>query len=219
MSEQYWQNASADEAMQPAHAFVWEAMLETAGIDLVGKRILDVGCNRGGFLRLVADRYDIAVGFGYDPAASAIENARALAGRRRLEFSSADTIPLEWRPIDVAFSHEVLYLLHDPAAHAQEIQRTLAPGGIYYATLGVHQGSPLMTAWHGANRQRLDLPKLYAVDDIIEAFDAAGFDVSLARLAIRYLPASHAPRPALDWLEYYCDHKVILRLLRPARLP
>jgi predicted rRNA methylase YqxC with S4 and FtsJ domains len=52
MSQIYWQGAAADEAMQDEHAFLWKAMLETIDVDLAGKRVLDAGCNRGGFLRL-----------------------------------------------------------------------------------------------------------------------------------------------------------------------
>ena len=35
-------------------AFVWAATLATIDTDLAGKRVLDAGCNRGGFLRLLA---------------------------------------------------------------------------------------------------------------------------------------------------------------------
>lgn len=53
ISPTYWQDATADEAMQDDPVFVRNAMLETIGSDLVDKKIiLDAGCNRGGFLRL-----------------------------------------------------------------------------------------------------------------------------------------------------------------------
>jgi hypothetical protein len=59
--------------MQDEHGFVWKAMLDAVdGVDgdMAGSRVLDVGCNRGGFLRLAADRWGIAEGSGYDPTAS-----------------------------------------------------------------------------------------------------------------------------------------------------
>ncbi|HEX4670955.1 MAG TPA: hypothetical protein VH279_01745, partial [Solirubrobacteraceae bacterium] len=62
MTDAYWQDAAADEAMQEEHGFVWEAMLDTIVVDLAGKRVLDAGCNQGGFLRLLADRCSIAEG-------------------------------------------------------------------------------------------------------------------------------------------------------------
>src|SRR5207248_6325878 len=113
MSGAYGRGAAADEAMQDEHGFIWLAMLETIDVDLAGKRVLDAGCNRGGFLRLLADRSGIAEGWGFDPAAGAIADARRLAGERRLTFEAADAVPAGWRDFDVAFSHEVLYLLDD----------------------------------------------------------------------------------------------------------
>ena len=50
MSTSYWRGAAEDEAMQDEHRFVWTAMLDTIDVDLAGTRVLDVGCNRAGFL-------------------------------------------------------------------------------------------------------------------------------------------------------------------------
>ena len=72
MSTSYWRGAVEDEAMQDEHGFIWEAMLDTIDVDLTGKRVLDAGCNRGGFLRLLADAVGIAEGYGYDPASGAV---------------------------------------------------------------------------------------------------------------------------------------------------
>ena len=219
MSQSYWQDAAADEAMQDEHAFVWRAMLETIDIDLAGKRVLDAGCNQGGFLRLLADRCGIAEGFGYDPAAGAVEDARRLAGPRPLHFEAASTVPVGWSGFDAAFSHEVLYLLHDLAGHAQAILRALAPGGVYYAVMGAHTGSPLMAEWHHANADELHLPELYDVDDVVAIFEAAGFDAAAARLSVRFVPAAghghHSRGRLLDWLAYYGDQKLLLRFARP----
>jgi SAM-dependent methyltransferase len=219
VSQAYWQDAAADEAMQDEHAFIWEAMLETIDVDLTGRRVLDAGCNRGGFLRLLADRSGIAEGFGYDPAAGAIEDARRLAGGRPLRFEVAETVPDGWDDFDAAFSHEVIYLLRDLGAHAEAIFAALAPGGIYYAAMGVHAGSGLMTEWHRANADELDLPPLYDVEEVVDAFERAGFDAAVARLAVRFVPTAghghHERGRLLDWLAYYSDEKVLLRFARP----
>jgi SAM-dependent methyltransferase len=157
-SETYWQSATEDAEMQDEHAFIWRAMLDTIDIDLAGRRVLDAGCNRGGFLRLLGAESGIAAGYGYDPAAGAIADARRLAGELPLTFETAATVPADWSGFDVAFSHEVLYLIHDLGAHAAAIHRTLAPGAPYYAVIGVHAGSPGVPDWHAENAGRLDLP-------------------------------------------------------------
>ena len=217
MDANYWQSAAEDEAMQDEHGFVWLAMLETIDIELSGKRVLDAGCNRGGFLRLLADNCKIREGFGYDPAKGAVDDAQRLAGDRPLHFETAATVPTGWGGIDVAFSHEVLYLLHDLPAHAAAIFDALAPGGVYYAVMGVHAGSPMMVEWHADNVEALRLPPLYEIDDVVSAFHSVGFEASAARLAVNFVPAVRRGRERvrlLDWLAYYYDQKLLLRFAR-----
>ena len=220
MGTTYWRSAADDEAMQDEHGFIWRAMLDTIDVDLRDRRVLDAGCNRGGFLRLLATEYGIAEGYGYDPAAGAIEDARRLAGGRPLHFEASDSVPEEWSGFDIAFSHEVLYLLADLDTHAAALYRSLRPGGVYFAVMGVHSGSPLMAEWHAANRQELDLPPLRSVDEVIAAFGKMGFEASVARLAVGFIPVAgrghdHEGR-VLDWLEYYQEQKVMFRFVRPA---
>jgi SAM-dependent methyltransferase len=220
MSQTYWRDAAGDAAMQDEHAFIWRAMLDTIDVDLAGRRVLDAGCNQGGFLRLLTDECAIAEGFGFDPASGAIDDARRLANERPLHFEATDTVPRRWHDFDVAFSHEVLYLLGDLPAHARAMFGALVPGGVYYAAMGVHAGSPLMAEWHGANVEELHLPKLYGVDEVVGIFETVGFDASAARLAIRFVPTAghghHSGGRLLDWLDYYYDQKLLLRFSRPA---
>jgi SAM-dependent methyltransferase len=218
MNTTYWQSAADDEVMQDEHLFIWRAMLETIDVDLAGKRVLDAGCNRGGFLRLLADQHDIAEGMGYDPASGAIDDARDMAGQRPLRFATGSSVPEEWSGFDVAFSHEVLYVLHDLDAHARAIHRSLRPGGVYFAVMGVHTRSPLLVEWHSANSERLGLPPVYDIDDVITTFLDNGFEASLARLAIGFVPITdlehHSDGSAVDWLTYYSDEKLLLRFTR-----
>ena len=205
--------------MQDEHGFIWLAMLDTIDVDLAGTRVLDAGCNRGGFLRLLADTRGIAEGLGYDPAGGAIDDARRLAGDRPLRFEVASTVPAAWRDLDVAFSHEVLYLLTDLEAHARSVHGALRRGGVYFATLGAHAGSPMMAAWHAAHRDELQLPPLREVDEVVDAFRRVGFDAAVSRLAVRFVPCGgrghHDEGGVLDWLAYYYDQKLLLRFSRP----
>jgi SAM-dependent methyltransferase len=215
-SDLYWQTGAQDAAMQDEHGFTWRSMLNTVDADLSGKRILDAGCNQGGFLRLLCSDRGIAAGYGYDPASGAIADARRLAGERPLVFEVAETVPTGWDGFDVAFSHEVLYLIHDMTAHAAAIHESLVPGGAYYAVMGVHAAAPTMADWHERNADRLHLPPLYALDDVIESFAAVGFEPAVARLKVGFIPASRHATSFPASLEYYYDHKVMLRFTKPA---
>jgi SAM-dependent methyltransferase len=222
MSTSYWRGRNEDESMQDEHGFIWKAMLDTIDTDLAGMRILDAGCNRGGFLRLLVDAAGIAEGYGYDPAPGAIADARRLAGARPLTFDVAETVPDGWGRFDVAFSHEVLYLLKDLVAHAAGLFDALKPGGSYFAVMGVHQESPMMSTWHAQNAVELGLPRLYRLDEVAGIFEGAGFSVSVANLKLGFVPVSahrHGHdhrRELLAWLDYYTREKVLLRFTRPS---
>ena len=80
----------------------------------------------------------------------------------------------------MAFSHEVLYLLEDLTAHAVSLFDAVRPGGAYFAVMGVHEGSPMMSRWHEENAVERGLPRLYGLDEVSGVFEAAGFSVSVA---------------------------------------
>lgn len=226
MAGPYWRGPVDDQVMQDEHGFLWLAMVEMVDTDLSGTKVLDVGCNRGGFLRLLVDRAAIGEGFGYDPASGAIDDARRLTGDRPLTFETATTVPAGWSGFDAAFSHEVLYLLPDLLSHATALFACLVPGGSYFATIGVHADSPLMAAWHAENATDLDLPDLYRLDEVADVFEKAGFDVAVGRLPLRFVPveahrSDRRPDGGLSrWLEYYHRDKVMFRFNKPRhRLP
>ncbi len=211
----YWRSAAEDEAMQGEHVFVWSAMLDSIDSDLAGTRVLDIGCNQGGFLRLIYDDCRIAEGWGYDPASAAVADARRLAGERPLRFEVAEGVPVGWEGFNAAFSHEVLYLVHDLRDHADNVFEALAPGGSYYAVIGVHSASPVAAEWHRAHSAELALPELYDIDDVVDSFAEAGFEVAASRLKIGFIPAAGHAWKLLEWLDYYNETKVLLRFTRP----
>jgi SAM-dependent methyltransferase len=222
MVDRYWRGSAQDEVMQDEHGFIWRAMLDMVDANLSGSKVLDAGCNRGGFLRLLSDEASIGEGFGYDPAPGAIEDARRLAGARPLTFETSESVPQGWSGFDVAFSHEVLYLLHDLPSHATAVYASLVPGASYFATIGVHADSALMTAWHGDNAIALDLPVPYRLDDVADVFKSAGFDVTVGRLPFRFVPVDAHRGDVTDsrlssWLDYYYRDKVMFRSTKPYR--
>ena len=220
MVNRYWRGAAEDEAMQDEHGFIWSAMLEMVDTPLSGKKVLDVGSNRGGFLRLLVDSVGIASGFGYDPAPAAIDDALRLAGSRPLIFEVAATVPDGWSGFDAAFSHEVLYVLHDLPSHAAAVFAALVAGGSYFATMGVHADSPLMVAWHAEKAEELDLPGPYRLEDVADKFKDAGFDVAVGRLPMRFVPVhahrgeAHVDVRLSSWLDYYYRDKVMFRFTK-----
>ena len=130
-------------------------------------------------------------------------------------------MPDAWGDFDVAFSHEVLYLLEDLSAHAAGLFGALKPSGSYFAVMGVHAESRMMSAWHAENAVELGLPRLYQLDEVARDFEDAGFSVSVANLKLGFVPVSahrHGHNHRTDlfaWLDYYTREKVLLQFTRP----
>ena len=108
------------------------------GPDLVGARVLDVGCGPGdGALvlgRLVGPGGRVT---GVDLSTAMVEIARHRVARRapelraRVALQEADAadLPFADASFDVTIGHSFLYLVADPAAVLRELTRVLAPGG------------------------------------------------------------------------------------------
>ncbi|MGP0915740.1 class I SAM-dependent methyltransferase [Serratia sp. CY70267] len=77
---------------------------------------------------------------------------------------------------DIAFSHEVIYLIEDIAQHAADMLRVLKPGGVYYAVTGCHTDNPLWPQWRErVAEQTHTVVQDRALDDYARIFSAAGF--------------------------------------------
>jgi SAM-dependent methyltransferase len=215
-TREFWFDEETDRAMEAEHRFVWEAMVDTVDVDLHGARVLDAGCNTGGFLRMLADRAGIAEGRGFDPARGPIRIADELRDGRPVEYAVADRRPDGWDGFDVAFSHEVLFLVHDLEAHARDVLAGLRPGGAYYAVMGTHDRNPGFAEWHASVAEQLSFPRVYSIEDVLDAFRRAGFEPHVGRLRVRFVPGWAIEGKDLDkTLDYYDRHKMIFKFRRP----
>lgn len=207
-------------AMEEAHRPLWRhfigAITET---DLSHSDVLDFGCNRGGFLRLLHTLKPYRSAVGVDIAAASIAAATASAGSVPVTYAVAHDLARWADDFDLAFSYEVIYLLPDIAAHAAGIHAALRSGGVYYAVTGCHTASPLWPAWRTIIGESTHAPvQDRSPDDYATAFDAAGFDVSVRRFGYSdFVPAAKDRRyyPTLmDALDYPAEHKLLFRLAK-----
>jgi SAM-dependent methyltransferase len=216
-------DAQREPAMEEAHRPLWrhfvEAIPET---DLSTREVLDFGCNRGGFLRLLHALKPFRRAVGIDIAVDSIAAAGALVGAVPAEFVVAtDLSPWSGR-FDLAFSYEVIYLLADLDGHAAAIHRALRDGGVYYAVTGCHTEFPLWPAWREVIGSSTNAPvQNRSPDDYAEAFAGAGFDVAVRRFGYAgFIPAARDRRyhPTLvDAIDYAAEHKLLFRLVKRGR--
>ncbi|WIM10011.1 class I SAM-dependent methyltransferase [Enhydrobacter sp.] len=216
-----WNRNQADEdAMGAAHAPIWRRMIDLgAPSDLRQSTVLDYGCNQGGFLRLLYDRHPFRSAVGIDIARESVARAELLKGHRPIEYKVGDQATALGQTFDLAFSHEVIYLLPDPAAHARDIKAALRPGGAYVAAMGCHTDSSLWPRWRALIAESSSIPIYdHSLEDVSKAFTETGFSVSVRPLALdAFMPfttgSAYFPK-VMDQLRYYTSDKVLFRFVR-----
>lgn len=210
----------AEDAMADGHAPIWRHLIGiVAEHDLSGKTVLDFGCNQGGFLRHLHAMRPFRKALGTDIAEQSIAKANSLKGDLPIQYQTASRLVGWDEEFDLAFSHEVIYLVSDIEGHAADLWRALKPGGVYYAITGCHTDNPLWSKWRTLVAERTNtVVQDRSISDYAQAFAAAGFAVSARRLGfdgfISYVPDGWMPNFA-DALDYYTRTKIVFRLVKP----
>lgn len=183
-----------------------------------GKTILDFGCNQGGFLRHLYAMRPFRKALGVDIAEQSIAKANALKGNLPIQYQTGADVGGWNTEFDLAFSHEVIYLVTDIDGHASDIWRSLKPGGVYYAITGCHTDNPLWPKWRELVATRTNtVVQDRSITDYAKAFERAGFKVSARNLEfdgfVPYVADGWMPDFA-DALTYYTQTKVVFRLVK-----
>jgi SAM-dependent methyltransferase len=213
-------NPADEEAMGATHAPIWRRMADVSvPHDISTSTVLDYGCNQGGFLRLLYDSHSFLRAVGIDIARESVARADLLKGHRPIEYKVADTAASLGRTFDYAFSHEVIYLLPDLAAHARDIRAALQPGASYVAAMGCHTDSSVWPRWRKLISETSSIPLYdHSLEDVSKAFAEAGFTVSVRPLALNAfmqvtIGSAYFPK-VVDQLRYYTTDKVLFRFVR-----
>ena len=110
-----------------------------AGIDLSGKRVLDIGSGLGGVDILLATTHGAAAVVGIDVESQLVESARALIAAKGLtdrvtfQLVAPGPLPFPGATFDVVFSKDAMVHIEDKAALYAEVLRVLKPGGRFTA--------------------------------------------------------------------------------------
>ena len=205
-----------EEGMFDDHAYLWRHMLETIPEkDFSSFQILDYGCNRGGFLHTLHHCRPFKWGIGVDIADASLAAARKRNALLPTEFITPDQLERYPASIDIAFSHEVLYLLPSLDQHAAAIARVLKDGGAYYAAIGCHTTNPLWLHWRELIAQSTNLPVFdYSLDDYVRAFWKSGLQVTMRPFGLHDFVLIKPDNPyfptSADSLHYHANVKTMI---------
>lgn len=216
----WYVDPDAENAMADGHAPIWRHLIGLVPEqDLSTRTVLDFGCNQGGFLRHLHALRPFRKALGIDIAEQSIAQANALKGKLPIQYQTGARLVGWHEEFDLAFSHEVIYLVEDIEGHARDIHAALKPGGVYYAVTGCHTDNPLWPEWRKLVAERTNtVVQDRSIADYARIFAEAGFKVAARKLGftgfVPYLPDGWMPDFA-DALDYYTETKIVFRLVRP----
>jgi ubiquinone/menaquinone biosynthesis C-methylase UbiE len=103
--------------------------------DLRGRRVLDVGCGRGGTVALLAQEFEAtATGLDLSPEAIAFCRRTHRHPRAAFEVGDAEQLPFEARQFEVVTNIESSHTYPSLRAFYAEVARVLAEGGVFLYT-------------------------------------------------------------------------------------
>jgi 2-polyprenyl-3-methyl-5-hydroxy-6-metoxy-1,4-benzoquinol methylase len=199
-----------DDAHSPWHALVREHV--DVARDLDGRRVLDIGCGRGGLTAWIARSSRPALHLAMDFSEVAVEKGRRMAAQASLpdiEWGVADIqdIPRADASIDSAFSCETIEHVPDPPRAVRELARVLRPGGRlflttpnYMGTLGLYRGYLRL---RGRKFTEIGQPinQFTMLPRTIRWVTRAGLEVLATDAVGHYLPFPGRPAIRLAWLD------------------
>jgi SAM-dependent methyltransferase len=177
-----WASAGRGEGMEKGHRPVGEQAIELMNVP-ADARVLDVGCGNGWATRLLAEKARDGRVVGVDIADEMIRIAeQSSTALSNVEFrvASAEKLSFRDREFTHAFSMESLYYYEDIPGALREIERVLAPGGVFVTVVDLYEENKPSHQWI----DQLKVPvQLLSTEQYHAVFEQAGFiDVRSRRL-------------------------------------
>lgn len=180
----WWQKGNeTDDDMAHDHQESWQRTIEQIDPhDIVDKTVLDIGCNQGGFLRLLYKTMPYKAGVGIDLAQQSLQKARALTNDLPLTFTLTAKPQQTGETFNTAISTSVLYLIEDVVQHARDLKAVLKTNGVYYATFAdlTHNPSQAYMA-EIINTYGATPAQNHSLKHIVDCFIAEGFEVAVMK--------------------------------------
>jgi phosphoethanolamine N-methyltransferase len=152
------------------------------GVQVNGRKVLDVGCGLGAIDVLLSQTYGAASVVGIDIEQPLVDHARCriesagLAESVRIEYVEPGPLPFDNGSFDMVFSKDSIIHIPDKAAFYAEVLRVLTPGGVFVGSDWLRGGagaySEQMQVWLELVHLSFEMKNL---DQTRAALEEAGF--------------------------------------------
>ena len=179
----WWSNTERESVMEEGHLKGWQQVISSMREDdLSASSVLDFGCNRGGFLRLLHQIKPFKEAVGIDLGWESVAIANERKGELPIDYVVSGSPEQLERKFDLAFCLSVIYLIDDLKTHAWKLSQALRPGGVYYVTYTDLSSNPSKQFFKEEIEKYSHLTaNIHTIDDIAKAFMNEGFQVEIKR--------------------------------------
>lgn len=203
--------------MREAINLFFPSLLKLHGGSLKGLRILDVGCNSGGF-SFAATKYGAKEVVGIDPDPHNIKQAEAISAYLKnkkvkfLKFRAEELDGQNLGKFDIVILAGILYHLTDPIGTMQKIAKLakstlLIDSHVHYTTDSTEEDIP--SWWMLSDTDRHDLEGLFVNDKTLSLKEYLKFErenpVDYNSLPKQFIPSPHTQRD-IKFIRKYMPH-------------
>jgi SAM-dependent methyltransferase len=197
---------------------------------LEGRRVLEIGCGRGGFSRYLVSRGADVVAADFSPAAVGFA-AQQLTGARSAQAIVADieAIPFERDSFGVVISLDTIEHVPNPARAVAELVRVLRPGGTlvlttnnYFGLIGVWRllmrlaGFRFTEFGQPINQPLMFFPSARLLRSLgcdVDLVDGSGHYLRVPRYQMGYLRLNFLERPHVV-TKWFGTHRLVVATKR-----